>query len=202
MKLNFSDLRKLQTNLLLSALLLFVGFCFLSWAWLEKIGAEKNWHSAQTEVRTMSDKLQHAQGEENEINQKAKLLADLHQRGLIGEEKRLEWAELLSAIEQQYKLLKMNYEFAPQREISETLVDARTHRFFASAMSLRLHLLHEHDLLNFLDSLRKQARALIQIKHCQLSRITEEQNGAAQLQADCLIDWITIKSQGAEIEQG
>ncbi len=63
-------------------------------------------------------------------------------------------------------------------------------------MKLQLNLLHEEDLIRLLDDLRRQARALIQVKRCDVSRIPRsgpENTLQGYLQAECLIDWVTLR---------
>jgi hypothetical protein len=65
-------------------------------------------------------------------------------------------------------------------------------------MTVQLRLLHEEDLLRFLDDLRRQARALIRIDSCNVSRLARgidpTSGTSAQLQAECKIDWITLRA--------
>jgi hypothetical protein len=113
---------------------------------------------------------------------------------VIGEEQRLEWVELLDEIRDRRKLIEIHYEFSPQRALDGD--DARTESFglHASAMKLQARLLHEEDLTRLLDDLRRQARALIQIKRCDVSRPPRTDTDSLQyLRADCLIDWMTLR---------
>ena len=63
-------------------------------------------------------------------------------------------------------------------------------------MKVQIKLLHEEDLTRFLAELRQRARALIQIKRCNVSRLPQEAGDSglnAQLLADCQIDWVTVR---------
>ena len=73
---------------------------------------------------------------------------------------------------------------------------AGAYAFYASGMKVQLKLLHEEDLTRLLGDLRQQAAALIQVKACNVSRVPRgagDSSVTAQLQADCLIDWITLR---------
>ncbi|GHU33952.1 hypothetical protein AGMMS50256_26880 [Betaproteobacteria bacterium] len=173
--------------------------------------AQVSFAAARGERNEFDGKLRQARREEDEIRQKAVLFKRLQERGVIGEEQRLEWVELLKEIRDQRRLLEIRYEFSPQRALHgapHTLDGAQTETFglYASTMKLQVRLLHEEDLIRLLDDLRRQARALIQIKRCDLSRLprtnADSVNSALQghLQADCLIDWITLREVGKNQE--
>ena len=134
--------------------------------------------------------------EETEIKQKSAVFSGLQARGVIGEEQRLEWVELLKTIRDRRRLLDLQYEIAPQRALDAAPGSAFT--FYASTMKIQLKLLHEEDLTRLLDDLRQQARALIQVKSCTVSRLPRgSADGTAQLLADCQIDWITLRETAA-----
>ncbi|GHU03273.1 hypothetical protein FACS1894158_01310 [Betaproteobacteria bacterium] len=166
--------------------------------------AQAGFAAARSERNEFTAKLRQARSEEDEIRQKALLFKRLQERGLFGEEQRLEWVELLKDIRDRRRLPEIRYEFAPRRALHDTMDDAQTGSFglYASAMKLQARLLHEEDLTRLLDDLRLQARALIQVKRCDLSRLprtnADSMNSALQglLQADCQIDWITLRETG------
>ena len=63
-------------------------------------------------------------------------------------------------------------------------------------MKLRMELLHENDLLNFLADLRAEVQGYIRVSGCDLARsptAVPNHGPAAQLHATCDIDWITIR---------
>jgi hypothetical protein len=170
--------------------------------------AQAGFAAARSERNEFDVKLRQARSEEDEIRQKALLFERLQERGLIGEEQRLEWVELLKDIRDQRHLIEIRYEFAPRHALHGVLENAldgaQTGSFglYASTMKLQARLLHEEDLTRLLDDLRQQARALIQVKRCELSRLPRTNadgvNSALQglLLADCLIDWITLSEFG------
>jgi hypothetical protein len=103
--------------------------------------------------------------------------------------------ELLKDIRDKRRLIDLQYEIAPQR-----LLDGKSageFAFSASAMKLRVKLLHEEDLSRLLADLRSQAKALIQVKSCNVERLPstadERTSGRASLLADCEIDWLTVR---------
>ena len=68
--------------------------------------------------------------------------------------------------------------------------------FNVSPMKVQLKLLHEEDLTRFLADLNEQARALIQVRYCKVTRQPQGQagtSGQANLLAECRIDWVTLR---------
>jgi hypothetical protein len=198
MKLSTADFPNLQLSLLAALLLMLVGAGVGYAAFNSTQLAQRDRATAQAERNEFDGKLRRASSEQSEIMQKSERFNTLRARGVIGEEQRLEWVELLKAIRDQRRLLDLQYEFAPQRGL-DAKSDAKPDgdfTFFASTMKVQIKLLHEEDLTRFLADLSQQARALIQVKSCNVSRLPRDasENGStAQLLADCQIDWVTLR---------
>lgn len=199
MKLSSADLPKLQISLLAALLMMIVGAGAGYAAFNSTQTAQRERAAAQNERNDADGKLRRVSSEQSEIKQKSERFNALQARGVIGEEQRLEWVELLKDIRDQRRLLDLQYEFAPQRALdakSDTTPDG-SFSFFASTMKVQIKLLHEEDLTRFLADLRQQARALIQVKSCNVSRLplaAGENSLSAQLLADCQIDWVTLRA--------
>lgn len=200
MKLSPADFPNLRLSLLaaLAMMLAGAGTGYAAFQWAQ--GSQRDRAAAQAERNEIDGKLRRVSSEQSEIKEKSERFNALQARGVIGEEQRLEWVELLKEIRDRQRLLDLQYEFAPQREISPR-PDAKPDGgfgFFASTMTVQIKLLHEEDLTRFLAELRQQARALIQIKNCKVSRLPHDANESAlsaQLLADCKIDWVTVREQ-------
>jgi hypothetical protein len=65
-------------------------------------------------------------------------------------------------------------------------------------MTLQLSLLHEGELLNFFDALRREANGIFLLQGCRIERIdpTQQLRYAPQLNAECALDWLTLKQPG------
>ena len=194
MKLRPADFPKLQYSLLATVLLMLVGAGPVYFARQANKTAQLERAAAQAEQNDFDGKLRLVRGEEDEIKHKSAVFYKLQARGVIGEEQRLEWVELLNSIRDTRQLLDLQYEIAAQRPLDA--VPGNGFAYYASTMTMQLKLLHEEDLLRFLDDLRQQARALIQVKSCTVERLPRNTPGdgiPAQLQAACRIDWITLR---------
>lgn len=202
MKLEPKDFPKLQISLLAMLLMVAVGTASILYSRERVRQANAAFAAAQSERNDFDGKLKRVRGEEHEIREKAALFNALKARGVIGEEQRLEWVELLKEIREKHRLIELRYEIAPQQPLERT--PAGSFALHASTMKLQLSLLHEEDLIRLLDDLRREARALIQVRRCDVLRIPRsgpENTLQGFLQAECLIDWITLhesdKSKGA-----
>ncbi|MDR3298413.1 MAG: hypothetical protein LBU43_00040 [Candidatus Accumulibacter sp.] len=200
MKVGRRDLSRLWPSLLAAALMTALGGTAIVVSGERVAAARTAFSTARAERNAIDGKLQRLRGEEHEIRHKAALFGQLQADGVIGEEQRLEWVELLKEIRDQRRLIEIRYEFAPQHALGDAPVES--FGLYASAMKLQARLLHEEDLIHLLDDLRQQARALIQIKRCDVTRRTNVDDALqGLLQADCLIDWITLR-EAVESKRG
>ena len=201
MKLTATDFPRLQWSLLAALLMLAVGAGSVYFAHHFASTAARQRVAVQAERDDADRKLRRVRQEEDDIKQKSAVFNDLIRRGVVGEEKRLEWVEQLKAIRQQRQLLELQYEIAPQRPLAP--LPGSSYGYFASAMKLQLKLLHEEDLTRLLADLREQASALIVIRSCDIARLpgggdARTPGVQAKLQADCLIDWVTLREVAAK----
>jgi hypothetical protein len=107
-------------------------------------------------------------------------------------ERRLDWTELLRDLQQQLRLPGMSYEFGPQVPL-ETTTDTG-YAYHSSQLKIQLRLLHEEDLLNFINRLQREAKAMILVRGCKLVRPpAANAAGGAQLNAECTMEWVTLR---------
>jgi hypothetical protein len=198
-KFGWREFSRLRGSLLAAVLMLMAGVTVALASRDRIVSARAAFFAARAERNDIGAKLKQARGEEHEIRQKAALFKALEARGVVGEEQRLEWVELLGEIRDRRRLIEVRYEFAPPRALDGDKVPAGSFGLYASAMKLQVRLLHEEDLLRLLDELREQARALVQVKRCDVARLTNVNDAMrGELQADCLIDWITLRGGGGK----
>ena len=188
------DLKKLRISLLTSLLMIGMGTAAVFFANGAIKSAQRERVAAQAQRNDYAGKLQRVRSEEAEIKEKSALFQKLQKRGIIGEEQRLEWVELLKAIHDKRRLIDLSYEIEPQRPLDTE--SGAGFMFNVSPMKVQLKLLHEEDLTRFLGDLDEQARALIQVRYCKITRQPPAQAGSASqanLLAECRIDWITLR---------
>jgi hypothetical protein len=175
--------------------------------WLAKARAERQ--SLRSERAGVQAKLTRATEEEREIQEKVVTYNQLVQRGIIGEERRLDWVDAISAIKARRKLFDVKYSVEPQRALELASVkSAGDVQFLASRMRLELPLLHEGDLSTFLSDLERSLQSHVLLRSCVIVRTegaSAEQTIAPKLKADCIIDLVTVrdgKRKSTEGKQG
>lgn len=218
------DLRRIRWNLGLFLALALLGAAAVFVSLHSTTDAQQVHRQALDKRDEIQAKMAHARDEEQELRQKFSRYENILTRGYIGNEHRLDWIEDIRKIKAARKLLEVQYELAPQQMLDSSVLkptsatpsgplkgdrDSSTSRppagagnisgydFMVSNMQLHMQLLHEDDLLNFLADLRDSMRAYIRVNKCDVQRQSVP-GSAAQLKADCSIDWITLREKNPD----
>jgi len=131
---------------------------------------------------------------------------DLYNYGEIGQERRLDWIETLRSAGVEIKLPSLSYTIESQKTFAPKFtVNMGRYRLYKSDMSLKMQLLHEGDLFRILSELDSKAKGLYRVSNCKLNNnikgtLTDAPD-AANVSADCLLEWFTLKlADGTDIE--
>jgi len=95
----------------------------------------------------------------------------LHALGFVGRESRLDWIETLRIATRKLTLPRVSYAIEPQLDVVapvEAVVAGGDTRIHLSRMSLEIGLLHEVDLLRFIDAFQAQAPGLVTVDGCDI----------------------------------
>ena len=126
---------------------------------------------------------------------------ELKRPNILGEERRLEWADAVNRIRVQRELLDMRYRVERQKLLTSAQGKPANVDFYASTMRVDLQLLHEEDLLRFLGDLRESGNAYYAVRRCAITRTgqvpTTTGGLVPRLRADCSIDLITAIDRAA-----
>jgi len=190
------ELKKLAIPLLIGLVLIGAGFGLIKLAG-DSLRAEHGRLTAAKVERTQSaERLARIAEEEREVKEKLDVYQQLKRLNVMGEERRLEWADAITRIRAQRELLDLRYRVERQQLLSSAAGKPANVDFFASTMRVDLALLHEEDLLRFLADLRASGNAYYSVKKCAVSRTGQAASStsiiAPRLRADCEIDLITI----------
>jgi tRNA A37 N6-isopentenylltransferase MiaA len=195
------DFRRIRLSLAAAAVMIVVGGAIV-YASVQLRQAEvRNKAAAQAKRMDSQGKLARARDEEQEVKKKIARFNELSGRGIFGEEMRLDWVEEIRRIKDARKLFDIQYEIAPQQPIDGATLpgSSANFEFLSSTMQMRMKLLHEEDLLNFLSDLRATAKAYIRVRRCDVERLpkaTGDGRGVPpQLGADCTVEWITLRER-------
>lgn len=194
MILSKKDFSKLQIPLL-GLLIAIVLASTLVWWNLSRIEqATQHNKAANTSKNQIEQRLRQVRTEEQELKEKAQIFQEMQRSGIAGEEKRLDWTEMLQRIQREMRLPGMNYELGAQ--IPLDAVSNAAFSYYTSPMRIQLRLLHEEDLLNFLARIQKEASALVLVRSCKLSPLpsqNSERISLALLTAECDLQWVTVR---------
>ena len=201
MKFTTEELKKLALPALAALLLLGAGGGLIWGADAALKAALRQAALAQRERQLSTERLARIAEEEREVKEKISVYQHLKALNIIGEERRLEWADAIARIRAQRELLDVRYRVERQRLLLSAPGKPGNVDFYASAMRVDLQLLHEEDLLRFLSDLRDSGNAYYAVRNCSMTRTGNAGGGATmvpRLRADCNIDLITLIDRGAK----
>ena len=152
--------------------------------------------AAAAQRADVQSRLASANEEEREIEASLQQYQALAARGIIGEENRLDWVDTVTAIKNERRLFNINYSIEPQKELDYPgFSPGGSVKFMVSHVKIAMQLLHEEDLLNFIDDLTRRGKPYLSGRSCNVRREGSSAGGttlAPRLQADCMFDLITI----------
>lgn len=201
MNITASDFARIRWGLGFLLFAAVVGFFLTTTAQRLVEKAEGSQRQLQAQQRDIRARLARAPEEEKELRNKIILYQQLLDRGVIGQEERLNWVEQIARIKAARRLLDFQYEIAPQRPLGDAILpggaQAGSFEFVASTMSLQMPLLHEDDLLGFIADLRRSVPAHLMVRDCTIDRLAAgaDRTATAQLRAICSIDWVTVREK-------
>jgi hypothetical protein len=117
----------------------------------------------------------------------------LVERGAVGEEQRLGWADTLRRLANELRLPYVRFSGGPRRPVGPEHLPADAASALVSPMDLQLGLVHEGDLLRLLDGLH-EAPGLFTVQGCRLERSTgvAPEPGRANVSGSCQLQWLSI----------
>jgi hypothetical protein len=123
----------------------------------------------------------------------------LEGRGLTGEERRLDWIDMVQRLRERHRLYTLEYEISAQRNFVASLAPPTGLNPRSSAVALQFTALHEGDLIRFLDELEQQSPGVFRQTRCDIARlpVASADAAGARLNARCEYDWLTLKASGS-----
>lgn len=201
MRFTSEELRRLLAPVVAALALVAAGAALIWWSNGSLHDARTALATAQQERRQNAERLSRIAEEEREVKANLAVYQQLRQLRVLGEERRLEWADSIARIRSERELLDLRYRVDRQKLLSAIPGKPANVEFYASPMRVDLALLHEEDLLRFLADLRASGNAYYSVKQCNLQRAELAATGlaiASRLRADCMIDLITIVDKAAK----
>lgn len=144
-----------------------------------------------------SSRLQKADEEIKQILQYKNDYEKLRQKGFIGGEQRINWLDMLRQANQQLGLFGIQYQIEPQQPYSGKLnLNLGGYQLQQSTMKLEFGLLHEEDLMRFINQVSAQEAGIFVLDKCALSRnqATETPSVQQNIKAQCELLWLSLKT--------
>lgn len=198
MKFSTKDLPRTRGLLIISVLTLVLGAIIayvsngvLIEAQQSKIIADREWSEAHRKLERTKSEKEDLQGYYHQYQ-------NLVEQNVIGQERRLDWIEAIEKIRNKLNIFSVKYKLEPQETLNfETVTTSNSFDLHRSNMTLDFSLLHEGQLLNFLDTLSKEAKGMYLLESCTLTRndFVRQLRFIPNLQAECTLGWITLNEK-------
>jgi hypothetical protein len=202
MKTGSGDLHRLRWPLAGAALALIAAGTLIALSWLAVNRAALVHANLSTQSREIRQRLDRFQAEETELRDRHERYLRMVEQGLTKAEDRREWQTAVERVRRTVHPNELRYSMAPQRPVETDLLPAGTEsgatRVMASAIRLHVEPLHEGDLFDLLADLRRSVGGRLLMRQCSMTRLPAPEPPMPQaaprpaLQADCMIDWVTI----------
>jgi len=134
-----------------------------------------------------------------DLRTSSKVFQGLLDRGVLQEERRLDFIERLDQLKTTHRLASLEYDIDPQRVLP--LAGGRVFNsldVMGSRVKLRFKALHEGDALAFLEDLSSPPRGFNAMSRCHLFRIERAGGDLAspRVEANCTLEWISLRDKG------
>lgn len=194
MKFTARDMAKIRLPLLGALILIITGILLAGWSASRAEKSRQERDRAAALRGQIEQKLRQVRTEEQELKERAQTFQALQTAGITGEEKRLDWTEMLRNVQHELRIPGLAYEFGVQQPLEA--LNGAAYAWFSSPMRLQLRLLHEEDFLRTLARIETSASAMVLIRSCNLSRLGGAElvaDSLAQLKAECEMQWVTVR---------
>ena len=201
--MNAADLQALRNPLIVLVAVLLAGAAAIYYSDLMAVAARQQLAQQQNQLKEARTRLQKSGDEKDVIVRFLDGFRQLERSGFVGEEQRINWLDALRLANQQADLFGVDYQIAMQKRFQYAAeLNPGPIALNQSIMRLRFRLLHEEDLVRFLNALARQGGGIFTVDLCLLRRI--DTGGVIRyqpnVQADCELSWITAKV-GAAADQ-
>jgi hypothetical protein len=205
MNFTAAEFRKLIFPVVIALLLVGAGAAIIWYSNEQLVSANSAFTGIKKDSTQAKERLARISEEEREVKERIEVYRRLRDLHIIGKERRLDWADAIQRIRVQREMLDVRYRIEPQKVLISVPGKPGKVDFNVSAMKLELALLHEGDLLTFLDDLRNAGNAFVSVRRCNISRSGAAASPTAtptltpRLRAECQIDLITVMDAGAKV---
>lgn len=183
----------LKKPLLTLGILISLGGVGTGVLWLRYKDTQHAYLQAGAERKEALVRYQRAESDLALFQQYKQRFLEYKRQGVIGQENRLSWAEVLHKQDLALSLPVFDVQISPRQSLYKTAVPP-TIKWFKSTQSIVASLLHEVDLLQIFQALEEEAEGVFRIASCKLQRAQKIQltPQAANIHADCTLQWYSL----------
>lgn len=141
-------------------------------------------------------KLQRSNTEKQLIEQHRGAYQALIARGFVGPENRLAWLEAVQQANRDARLYGLDYSLEPRSLVQQPGLGVPLGQ---TVMRIRMPMLVEDDLANFLSALQQRSAGIFRVRSCQIGRSVDDAPqpiNKPELEAECELLWFTIATSG------
>lgn len=151
----------------------------------------------RAEIRDFEQKLATIEDQRRLLRENREAYISWVEKGAVGEQKPVDWVRQMKNIVEERKLLPPKFTFSnPANHSSDAYPWTKdsTVNISVMSMSLEMPMLHDLDMLMFLDSLDTRVGSLFFPVECDFVRLETDfvLIERANMQASCELDWISI----------
>lgn len=192
--MNGEELKALRGPLILLALVVAAAAGAVYYTDLLRKQAQITLTRQQGQLREAQTRMQRSGDEKTIIVQYVDKYRQLMNAGFVGEEQRINWVDALRIANTRADLFGVNYEIGVQQPYAHAAeYNPGPIALRQSPMKLEFRLLHEADLLRFIDALREQDAGLFHVDQCTMRRtdLGVTLRYQPNITATCELTWIT-----------
>ena len=204
MKTEYLDWSILRVPAIIFAIALLVGIAIVGGSYYYMQSMEREFTRSQSVFRSISSQYLQVDEEEDMIRSYYPDFVELYREGLLGKERRLDWIETLQSVSETLEIPSLRYEISSQEAVpGEFPIDTGRYQIYKSVMEINMDMLHEADLIRFLDRIDIAAEGLFSVSDCSMTRKSrgiDLQSEQPNVTAECHLSWYSIKpADGSEI---
>lgn len=196
MALTFKDVASMRLPVVILIAALVLSAVLVKFTLVQQKAAEEQ-RLAQTKTLNDARDRYHRSGEEREVILRyLPAYRKLQSEGVVGAEQRIEWIEGLRSANKQAGLFGVTYQLEARKPFAVLGQNNPAAQFLQqSLMKLSFGLVHEGDLMRFLQTLATQQSGMFFIRSCTIDRAVRNDAPAPRqpnLSAQCELSWLTI----------
>lgn len=150
-----------------------------------------------SELQAAQTRMRQSGNERDTIVKYADRYRALESLGFAGEEQRINWLDALRTASNSAGLFGISYQIGVQHAYPHAAeLDPGGMALYESIMELDMNLMHEGDLMRFLDALRAQRVGVFHVRDCTMTRSDRSDTLRNQsfVSAKCNLAWLTARA--------